>query len=60
MGVFAMCMSVNQVYAWCLQRPEVRSGTEVVDSCELACESWELNSGSLEGQPVLLTTEPSL
>ena len=28
--------------------------------CESPCNFWELNSGLLEEQPVLLTTEPSL
>jgi hypothetical protein len=28
--------------------------------CEPPCGCWELNSGRLEEQPVLLTTEPSL
>ena len=34
-------------------------GTGVTDSCELPCGCWELNSGPLEEQPVLLTAEPS-
>ena len=29
-------------------------------SCELPCGCWDLNSGSLTEQSVLLTTEPSL
>jgi hypothetical protein len=33
-------------------------GTTVIDSSELPC--WELNSGPLDEQPVLLTAEPSL
>jgi hypothetical protein len=32
----------------------------VTDSCELPCGCWELNPSSLEEQPGLLTTEPSL
>ena len=32
----------------------------IVDGYELPCGCWELNSGPLEEQPVLLTTEPSL
>jgi len=32
----------------------------VTDSCELPYGSWELNSGPLEEQPLLLTAEPSL
>jgi hypothetical protein len=33
---------------------------ELKDSCELLCRCWDLNSGPLEDQPVLLTTEQSL
>jgi hypothetical protein len=39
----------------------VRStGTCVTNSWELPYECWELNLGPTEGQPRLLTTEPSL
>ena len=30
-----------------------------VDGCEPPCGCWDLNSGPLEEQPVLLPTEPS-
>jgi hypothetical protein len=32
----------------------------ITDGCELLCGYWELNSGPLEEQSVLLTAEPSL
>ncbi|KAM7329170.1 hypothetical protein ACRRTK_010783 [Alexandromys fortis] len=32
----------------------------IIDGCEPPCGCWELNSGPLEEQPVLLTSEPSL
>ena len=32
----------------------------IADGCEPPCGCWELNSGSLEEQSLLLTTEPSL
>jgi hypothetical protein len=32
----------------------------ITDSCELSCDCWELNTGPLEEQSVLLITEPSL
>ena len=32
----------------------------ITDGCEPPCGYWELNSGPLEEQSVLLTTEPSL
>jgi hypothetical protein len=31
-----------------------------IDGCEPPSACWELNSGPLEDQPVLLTAEPSL
>lgn len=35
-------------------------GTGGPDAYELLCRSWELNTGPLGEQPVLVTTEPSL
>ena len=32
----------------------------IIDGYEPPCCCWELNSGPLEEQPVLLTSEPSL
>jgi len=32
----------------------------ITDGCEPPCGRWDLNSGPLEEQSVLLTTEPSL
>ena len=32
----------------------------IIDGCKPPCGCWDLNSGPLEGQLVLLTTEPSL
>jgi hypothetical protein len=37
-----------------------RACDPTTDGCEPPCGCWELNSGSLKEQPVLLTTEPSL
>ena len=31
----------------------------IIDGCEPPCGCWELNSGPLEEQSVLLTAEPS-
>ena len=39
--------------------PEEAIGTHY-RGCEPPCGCWELNSGTLEEQSVLLTTEPSL
>jgi hypothetical protein len=32
----------------------------IIDGCEPPCSCWGLNSGPVEEQPVLLTSEPSL
>jgi hypothetical protein len=37
-----------------------RASAPITDGCEPQCGCWELNSGPLEEQPVLLTAEPSL
>jgi hypothetical protein len=39
--------------------PEEGIGSDT-DGCEPPCGCWELNSGPLEEQSVLLTTEPLL
>jgi hypothetical protein len=37
-----------------------RASDSITDGCEPPCGCWELNSGPLEEQSVLLTAEPSL
>jgi hypothetical protein len=37
-----------------------RASDSITDGCEPPCSCWELNSGPLEEQSVLLTTELSL
>jgi hypothetical protein len=37
-----------------------RASDLIMDGCEPPCGCWDLNSGPLEEQSVLLTTEPSL
>jgi hypothetical protein len=37
-----------------------RASDPVADGCEPLCGCWELNSGPLEEQSVILTVEPSL
>jgi hypothetical protein len=37
-----------------------RASNPIAEGCEPPCGCWELNSGPLEEQSVLLTTEPSL
>jgi hypothetical protein len=36
-----------------------RSSDPITDGCEPPCGCWDLNSGPLEEQSVLLTAEPS-
>jgi hypothetical protein len=37
-----------------------KASDPITDGCEPPCGCWELNSGTLEEQSVLLPTEPSL
>jgi hypothetical protein len=48
------------VHCCCLQTHQKRASDLITDGCEPLCGCWELNSGPLEEQTVLLTTEPSL
>jgi hypothetical protein len=36
------------------------SKTGVTDSCELPCECWKINPGTLKEQPMLIADESSL
>jgi hypothetical protein len=51
-----MCVSSLSVCAPAWQQ---RASDPIADGCEPPCGCWELNSGPLEEQAVLLTTEPS-
>jgi hypothetical protein len=37
-----------------------RASDPITDGCELPCGCWELNSGSLDEQSLLLTAKPPL
>jgi len=54
-GLFILC-----VHCSCLQTHQKRASDPITDGCEPPCGCRELNSGPLEEQSVLLTTEPSL
>jgi hypothetical protein len=43
-----------------LQKHQKRASDLIIDGCEPPCGCWDLNSGPLEEQLVLLTAEPSL
>ena len=48
-NILSVCMPAGQ-----------KRAPDLIDGCEPPCGCWELNSGPLEEQAVLLTTEPSL
>jgi hypothetical protein len=43
-----------------LQTHQKRASDPITDGCEPSCGCWELNSGPLKEQSVLLTSEPFL
>ena len=47
------------VHCSCLQTHQKRASDPITDGCEPSCVCQELNSGPLEEQSVLFTTEPS-
>ncbi|KAM7331959.1 hypothetical protein ACRRTK_008667 [Alexandromys fortis] len=53
---------LNLMYEYSAYTPacQKRTSDPIVDGHEPPCGCWELNSGPLEEQPVLLTAEPSL
>jgi hypothetical protein len=54
--LFILCIGV---YCRCLQTHQKSASDPITDDCEAPWGGWELNSGPLEEQSVLLTTEPS-
>ena len=44
----------------CMPAGKKRASDPIINDYEPPCGCWELNSGPLEDQPVLLTSEPSL
>jgi hypothetical protein len=61
-GVFKDLFNFFYVSVHCcsLQRCHKRASDPITDGCEPPCGCWELNSGPLGEQSVLLTAEPSL
>jgi hypothetical protein len=55
--LFILCI---RVHSCSLQKQQKSSSDPITDGCEPPCGCWELNSGPLEEQSVLLTAEPSL
>ena len=56
---FNIYLFVYDVYS-ILSAGQKRAPGLITDGCEPPCGRWELNSGPLEEQAMLLTTEPSL
>lgn len=50
-----MCMSVLSAG---MPMHQKRTSNPIIDDCEQPCGCWDLNSGPLEEQLVLLTAEP--
>jgi hypothetical protein len=48
-----------QLHCSCLQTHQERASDLITGGCEPPCGCWDLNSGPLEEQSVLLTAEPS-
>jgi hypothetical protein len=62
--IYFMCMSIHALIYFIymsklLLKHQKRSSDLITDGCEPPCGCWELNSGPVEEQPVLLTAEPS-
>jgi hypothetical protein len=47
-------------YTSCLQTHQKRASDLITDGCEPPCGYWELNSGPVEEQSMLLPAETSL
>jgi hypothetical protein len=59
--IYCMYIYLFNVYEYtsCLQTHQKRASDPIRDGCEPPCGCWELNSGPLEEQSVLLPAEPS-
>jgi hypothetical protein len=58
-----VCMYALYLHISCMTEDSIRQKRALnpaIDDCEPPCGCWELNSGPLEEQSALLTTEPSL
>ena len=51
---------VHNILSVCLSAGQKRASDISSDGCEPPCGCWELNSGPMEEQAMLLTSEPSL
>lgn len=58
MSLLSVCMFMYHVWLCCPWHSS--SGAGIADCCELSCGCQGSNPGPLEGQPLLLTPQPSL
>jgi hypothetical protein len=54
--MYLLCVQCLPV---CIPAGQKTTSDFITDGCEPPCGCWELNSGLLEEQPVLLSAEPS-
>jgi hypothetical protein len=57
---FVYLFIIYKLHCSCLQTLQEMESDIVTGGCEPPCSCWELNSGPLEEQSVLLTAEPLL
>jgi hypothetical protein len=59
---FKICLFILCIGKHChfLHMYQKRASDPIIDGCEPPCSCWELNSGHLQEQSVLLNTKPSL
>ena len=60
LSFFLMYLFIVYIWVSCLHAHQKREPNSIAEHCEPPCGCWELNSGHLEEQSVLLTPEPSL
>ena len=65
-GVFEKCILflifiyyVYNILSVCMPLGQKRAPDHITDGCEPPCDCWELNSGPLEEQAMLLTISPA-
>jgi hypothetical protein len=59
-NTFINKIKMDKIDTVAVQTHQKRALDPIIDGCEPPCGNWELNSGLLEEQSVLLTAEPSL
>ena len=59
-NIYLFIYYVYNILSVCMPAGQKRAPDLITDGCEPPCGGWELNSGHLEEQAMLLTSEPSL